>query len=225
MIEQILIAMFLGLIAGTITGLVPGLHINLIALLLFSSSAFFLKFIDPIIIAVFIVSMAITHTFLDFIPSIFLGAPDEDTALSVLPGHRLLLKGEGYGAVRLTVVGSFFGLLIALALAPLFLITLPYFYPWLVKGIAFLLIAIVLFLILREERQKRFLAFFIFLFAGILGYVTLNFPLIKQPLFPLFTGLFGASLLTISIIQNVKLPPQKIKALRIKRKNIFQALG
>ncbi|UZE93748.1 MAG: tripartite tricarboxylate transporter permease [Candidatus Pacearchaeota archaeon] len=225
MIEYILIAIFLGLVAGTLTGLIPGIHINLLALLLFSSSAFFLQFTDPSILVVFIISMAVTHTFLDFLPSIFLGAPDEDTALSVLPGHRLLLKGKGYGAVKLTVVGSFFGLLIALALAPFFIVTLPYFYPFLIKIIVFLLIAIVIFLIFKEEKSKRIPALFLFLLAGILGYATLNFPLIKQPLFPLFTGLFGASLLAISIVKNVKLPEQKIKPIKIKRKNILQALG
>jgi len=225
MIGYILIAIFLGLIAGIFTGLIPGIHINLLALLLFSSSAFFLQFTDPSILVIFIVSMAVTHTFLDFIPSIFLGAPDEDTALSVLPGHRFLLKGNGYGAVRLTVIGSFFGLLIALALAPFFIIVLPYFYPFLIKIIAFLLIAIIIFLILKEEKSKRILALFLFLLAGILGYATINFPLIKQPLFPLFTGLFGASLLTVSIIKNVKIPKQKIKSIKIKRKNILQALS
>ena len=203
MIEYILVAIILGLIAGTITGLVPGIHINLIALILFSSSAFFLQFTTPLILVVFIISMAITHTFLDFIPSIFLGAPDEDTALSILPGHAFLLKGKAYGAVRLTIIGSFFGLLVVLALAPLFIVTLPHFYPYLIKTIAFLLIIIIIFLILREEKPKRILALFIFLLSGILGYASLNFALIKQPLFPLFTGLFGASLLSISIIKNI----------------------
>ena len=33
-------------------------------------------------------------TFIDFIPSIFLGCPDTDTELSILPGHELLKKGE-----------------------------------------------------------------------------------------------------------------------------------
>ena len=225
MIEYILVAIILGLIAGTITGLVPGIHINLIALILFSSSAFFLQFTTPLILVVFIISMAITHTFLDFIPSIFLGAPDEDTALSILPGHAFLLKGKAYGAVRLTIIGSFFGLLVVLALAPLFIVTLPHFYPYLIKTIAFLLIIIIIFLILREEKPKRILALFIFLLSGILGYASLNFALIKQPLFPLFTGLFGASLLSISIIKNVEIPKQKIKAIKIKKKEIIQALG
>jgi putative membrane protein len=47
------------------------------------------------------------HTFLDFIPSTFLGAPEAETALSVLPAHGMLLEGNGYRAVFLSAVGSF----------------------------------------------------------------------------------------------------------------------
>jgi len=39
-------------------------------------------------------------------PSIFLGAPEADTALAVLPGHALLMEGRGEEAVRLSAIGS-----------------------------------------------------------------------------------------------------------------------
>lgn len=223
MIEQIFIALFLGIIAGTLTGIFPGIHINLVATLLFITSAFFLQFTSPIVLAVFIISMAIMHTFADFVPSIFLGAPNEDTALSVLPGHRLLLGGNGYGAVKLTTIGCFFGVLIALAISPFFIIIMPYIYPFLTKIMAFLLIAIVLILILKEE--KKMWAIIIFLISGILGVATLNFMVIKQPLFPLFSGLFGTSLLAISFFQNVKIPRQKIKDIKVEKKKITGILG
>ena len=35
--------------------------------------------------------MAITHTFVDFIPSVFLGCPDTDTELSI--GHKIPIIG------------------------------------------------------------------------------------------------------------------------------------
>jgi len=92
MILEILIALLLGVCAGTISGLTPGIHVNLISLILISLSSYFLGFTSPIVLGVFIISMAVTHTFLDSIPSIFLGAPDADMALGVLPGHKLLLK-------------------------------------------------------------------------------------------------------------------------------------
>ena len=101
-----------------------GIHINLVALLLFISSGFLLQFTTAEVLVVFIISMAITHIFLDFIPSIFLGAPEESTALSVLPGHSMLLEGKGYEAVRLTTFGSYAGLIIMIIITPPF-----YFIP------------------------------------------------------------------------------------------------
>jgi len=223
MIEQIFIALFLGIVAGTLTGIFPGIHINLVATLLFITSAFFLQFTSPIVLAVFIISMAIMHTFADFVPSIFLGAPNEDTALSVLPGHRLLLEGNGYGAIKLTTIGCFFGVLIALAISPFFIVVMPYIYPFLAKIMAFILIAIVMILILKEE--KKMWAIIIFLISGILGVSTLNLMVIKQPLFPLFSGLFGTSLLLISFFQNVKIPMQRIKDIKIGKKKTIGILG
>jgi len=223
MLEQIFIALLLGIIVGTLTGIFPGIHINLVATLLFITSAFFLQFTSPIVLAVFIISMAIMHTFTDFVPSIFLGAPNEDTALSVLPGHRLLLEGNGYAAVKLTTVGCFFGVLIALAISPFFIAVMPFIYPWLVKIMAFLLIAIVLILIIREE--KKMWAIIIFIISGVLGLATLNFMAIKQPLFPLFSGLFGTSLLAMSFLQNVKIPKQKIRDIKVEKKEMTKILG
>jgi len=223
MLEYIFIAILLGIIAGTFTGIFPGVHINLVALMLFLFSPFFLKFASPLIIAIFIISMSIAHTFVDFIPSIFLGAPNEDTALSTLPGHRLLLKGLGYSAVKLTTTGAFFGLLIAIALTPFFIVTVPLFYKILVKIMSLILIAIAVFLIMRED--KKIFALFIFLFSGILGIAVLNLKIIKQPLFPLFSGLFGTSLLIISFLQNVKLPKQKITGENIGKKELVNVLG
>lgn len=223
MIEQIFIAILLGVTAGTFTGIIPGLHINFIALILFLFSSLLLKFTEPLVVAVFIISMSTAHTFVDFIPSIFLGAPNEDTALSVLPGHKLLLNGFGYSAVKLTTLGCFFGALTALALTPFFIIIVPLFYNFIAKIMAFLLIFIVFLLIIKEK--KKFLALLIFLFSGILGIAVLNFKLIKQPLFPLFSGLFGVSLLLISFFQNVKIPEQKIKSLKLDKKEFAKTLS
>jgi putative membrane protein len=219
---QLIIVSLLGLIIGTFTGLIPGIHINLIAILVFASSAFFLQYVSPIILAAFIVAMSITHTFLDFIPSIFLGAPDEDTALSVLPGHKLLLKGYGYGAMKLTLFGSFYGLILALIIAPILIISIPEIYPIISKYIAFILIIASLFLIIREK--YKIWAIIIFFLAGILGIASLNLMVIKQPLLPLFSGLFGTSLLSISFLKNVKIPKQKIEKIKVKKKNTIIAL-
>jgi len=211
MLLQLIIALLIGLIAGTFTGLIPGIHINLIAVFLLSLSTALLKITEPITLVIFITSMTITHTFIDYIPSIFLGAPDEDSILSVLPGHRFLLKGRAYHAVILTLYGSLTALLIILIFIPIFLYLLPIIYPYIKKIMWIILILVSMFLI-TSEKDKKIWALIIFLIAGFLGIATLNFP-IQQPLLPLLTGLFGASNLFISINQNTKIPFQKITKL------------
>ena len=130
MFLEVLIAALLGIIAGIFTGLIPGVHINLVSLLVVSLSVYLLDIFSLPSLGVFIISMAITHTFLDVLPAIFLGAPDADTALGVLPGHKLLLQGMGYEAIKLTVIGSLFSLILALFLFPLFIpLRINYFLP------------------------------------------------------------------------------------------------
>src|SRR3989338_7903949 len=122
---ELLIAILIGCFFGIITGLTPGVHVNLVAVLLVSLSGYFLGFTSPIVLCTFIVALAVTHTFLDAIPSIFLGAPDADMALNVLPGHRMLLQGMGYEAVKLTVVGSLMALIFTVILIPFALPFVP----------------------------------------------------------------------------------------------------
>jgi len=213
MIAELFLALLLGVLAGIITGITPGLHINLVAVVLLSSSAFLLRFFPPVVLAAFIIAMSITHTFTDFIASIYLGAPDDDTALSVLPGHVLLLQGKGYEAVKLTVVGSLLCLLGTIALVPFLIIAVPFIFETLRPYIGYLLIAIAAFMILHEKtRNGKFWALIVFLLSGTLGLLTFSLPQVKDPLFPLFSGLFGISMLLLSLSQSVEIPPQRITA-------------
>ena len=208
---QGIIATLLGVGAGIITGLAPGIHINLVSLILVSVSGYLLGFIEPLTIGIFIVAMGVTHTFLDAIPSIFLGAPEAETALNVLPGHVLLMKGRGYEAVKLTVIGSLVALLMTVAIIPF---TIPFIGPFfdvLQPYMGIILILIVVFMLLKEHgTDKKLWSLFIFLMAGILGLITLNVPNLKQPLFPLLSGFFGVSTFMTSLNDKVVIPEQKI---------------
>ena len=213
-IIYLIIALILGILAGIITGLIPGIHINLIAIILLGFSAVLLSITSPLILIIFITSMAITHTFVDFIPSIFLGAPDEDSALSVLPGHQLLLKGRAYFATIFTLYGSLSALIIIILFLPIFIYLLPIIYPYILRIMPIILILASGYLIFTEKKpSKKLWALIIFLLAGFLGIATLNLNL-KEPLLPLLTGLFGASNLVISIKNKIKIPKQKILKLR-----------
>ncbi|MBI2140466.1 tripartite tricarboxylate transporter permease [Candidatus Woesearchaeota archaeon] len=213
MVLSLFLAIILGCIAGTISGLIPGLHINLVAAFLLSSSQTLTKFISMGELSAFIIAMGITHTFLDALPSIFLGAPDADMAMGVLPGHKMLLEGKGYQAVRLTIVGSLLGLLGTLLFIFMALPLIPLVYPFIESHLSSILIVVVLFLLLKEKTlRKKLWAFFVFLFSGLLGILTFAIPNVNQPLFPLLSGIFGISTLVLALKENTSLPKQDFAA-------------
>jgi len=221
----IIIALLLGVGSGIFTGLIPGIHVNLIAVLVLSLSAFLLKIADPLVIAVYIISLAITHTFLDSIPSIYLGAPDEAQALNVLPGHRLLNRGEGHNAIVYTLIGSFGALILSFILFPVFLISMEKLYPIVKDIMGYILIIIMAYMIIKDH-GKWLKSLVLFLLAGILGLTVFSIPQLKQPLFPLLSGLFGFSILVVSLMQKSKIPKQNHQApLTISKKNIAKSVS
>lgn len=220
----IMLAIASGILAGIITGLTPGVHVNLISATLVSFSPTLLPLAGFLPLACFIVAMATTHTFLDALPSVFLGAPEAATALGVLPGHRYLLKGWGLMAVKLTVIGSLGALLLASILFPLLLPLVAWGYPFIQRIIGWLLLTIALFMVLRDN--KKAWAVFIFLLSGLLGFVVLNTPTLRNPLFPLLSGLFGTATLLVSLNESSALPPQQdLPYTEIDGKKTLQAWG
>ncbi|MBI2105561.1 tripartite tricarboxylate transporter permease [Candidatus Woesearchaeota archaeon] len=220
---EIIIAVLVGILGGIFSGLTPGIHTNLLATLLLSLSPFLLLYASPIILSVLIVSMAITHTFLNVLPAVYLGAPDsEGNSLAVLPGHRMLLQGKGYEAVALTLLGSFLAIIMGIILTPLLLKFLPALYSSIKNYIGYFLLLASIYLVMRE--RKKFWSFFIFMLAGIFGMSVLNLNM-KEPLFPLLSSLFGVAGLLISLKDNVKIPKQKITKIKIEKREVAKAIG
>ena len=212
MFLHIVLALSLGCLIGTITGIVPGIHINLVSVLLLSLSPILLNYTNPLVLCVFIISMAITHTFLDTIPSIFLGAPDSVDALNVLPGHRMLLAGKGYEAVKITITGSFLCLVLGIFITPLLILAAPKIFSILKPYIGYILILVILFMIIKEKSfENKLWSSIVFLISGIFGVVVFSLPNLEQPLFPMLSGLFGISTLLLSLSENTTIPKQEIK--------------
>jgi len=208
MFLEILIAIIIGLILGTFTGLIPGVHINLVAAIILSLSVFLLQFFSPISLAAAIMAMAIMHVFVDFIPSIFLGAPSDATALAVLPGHQLLIEGRGYEAVILSAIGGFFGVVTIISLLPVLLFFVTKIFAVLRPHIGIILLGILIYNIFREKGIKRWWSFVVISMAGALGFITLNIPNMREPLLPLLASLFGVSMLIVSGLENTAVPIQ-----------------
>lgn len=91
---EILLGVCLGVILGTISGIIPGVHANTLAGALLGLQVVLLTLLGPLALAGTMFAALITHTFVDAIPSTFLGVPDADTSLSVLPAHALCLGGR-----------------------------------------------------------------------------------------------------------------------------------
>ena len=227
MLVEILIAIILGCLMGLITGLTPGLHINLVSLILLGISPILLVYTSILAVASFIIAMSITHTFTDFISATYLGAPSDDTAMAVLPAHRLLLQGMGHEAIRLATIGSLVCLIVTVALTPILIFIVPIIFNSLKNYVGWLLLALVIFMILREQNSnKKFWAFGIVILSGVLGIIVLNMPNLKDPLLPMLSGLFGVSVLLLSLAQKVKLPPQKVtEHVKVGMKDKIKSIG
>ncbi len=208
MFLEILLFFALGIALGVLAGLVPGLHPNtmLVALLSFS---FLLEGNPAYCTLALIVSLAVSNTIVNFIPSIFVGAPDPDTCLSVLPGHRLLAKGEGYNALFLTVVGGVSVMIFTVLALPFLLWFIPSVYGVLHSYIHWLLLLVFLTLLLRERGNKKLHALFFFLVSGAAGFMLMSALPSQEVLFPSLTGLFGLSIIITGMTHSVSLPKQK----------------
>lgn len=197
----LILVVFLGIIAGIFTGLIPGVHINLVAMFLLVNISFFYIFFDNFYLIIFIIVMGVVHSFVDFIPSVLFSVPDPDTALSILPTHRLVIEGKAYQAIFLSSIGSLFGMFFAIIITPIFFIFLNNFYSFLNKYIWILLLFTIVFLVyLENNNSKRFWAIIIILFSSSLGLLVLNSDILFSPLLVIFTGLFGISSIYFSLI-------------------------
>ena len=223
MILEIILALLLGCTIGTFTGITPGIHINTVTAILLANLGIFSQ-VSSLSLVSFVVSLAITHTILDFIPSILTGATDEESFLSVLPGHEMLKQGKGKEAILMIIIGSLTAIPLIILITPLFVSLVPKIFDSIKTIIPFILIFVSLYTVMRE--QKVWTALIVFLSTGLLGCATLSSP-VKEPLLPLLAGLFGGSGLIISLSQKIKIPKQKklnISNIKLPKKEYFKAV-
>ena len=226
----VIIPLFIGVILGTISGLIPGIHSNTAAGLILSAGTGIFAIYGDTGLAVCMVAVLIVHTFLDIVPGTFFGVPDADTALSVLPAHRLCLLGHGEEAVRLSAIGSAYGTVFGLAILSVFLLVLPAVQDMIDWWSGIILIVVAGVLIVWSESPEW--SFAVFCLSGILGVFAFEYSWLCVPLtdlispssasvlMPLLTGLFGISVLIFS--KKGSMPPQTFDGLHVERRNILK---
>ncbi len=199
---EVFAAFFLGLLIGIVAGLIPGLHVNNTIPIVLGLSFLF----DPMSAAVILISAAVAQVFIGFIPSILLGAPEEGTALSTLPGHRLMLQGRAYEAIKLTVIGGLGAMLLSIFLLILIEPYIKIVYTSIRPHLGYILSIVAAYMVFSEKsKERKFYGAVVLLLSGLLGIISLN-GLGNLMLFPMLTGLFGISLLVNSIRSETKIP-------------------
>ena len=219
MLVEILLFLFLGFCAGAAFGILPGIHPNMIVLLVP-----FMGFLGiPLLpLLAFVVSMSVSNAIMSFVPSILLGAPEPGNEMSVLPGHKMLLSGHGYDAVKLSVIGALGAGVFTVILMPALFLSVPPLYGLIRPFIHFLLMGFSLIIVMTENTlKKRALAVFVFLFSGAVGLASLNLPMDNiLLLFPILSGFFGISTLVLQINKKSSIPKQSKKEIYVSQKTL-----
>jgi len=188
-----------GIGLGTISGLTPGIHANTFALLLAAVAPAVPG--PPRFVGAAMLAAGVVHTFLDVVPALALGVPDPSMAPSALPGHRLMLRGRGREALRLSALGSGLAVCFAIPLALPITWLMERAYPTISANLSLVLTAVIVLLVTTEPTPRSRLGAAVAVAgSGALGVLVLD----VQPgglvdvggmLMPIFTGLFGAPIL------------------------------
>jgi putative membrane protein len=206
-VEYVLLAVCAGIVTGialgTFSGLVPGIHANTMAGILLAVQGILAWLFGVTGVAVSLFCALITHTFLDCVPSTVLGVPDADTALSVLPAHRLSMEGRAEEAIRLSALGSALSVPLVLPVFAIFFLFLPSIQPVLDWWVGIILLGVAGILVIHAESPGWSLV--VFFASGLLGLFTFRYDYLSwhpfgssSLLMPLLTGLFGIAVLAVS---------------------------
>lgn len=219
----LLLASLAGGLLGCASGMLPGLHSNNVASAIGASPGPLLAMATlgtvgstsdgwALVAASAVMACAVAHTVASIVPSVFLAVPEGDTALSVLPGHRMVRAGRGAEALRISVVSSIASLALAVGLVlPVHALMGPPFhlYPRLSGWIGPLLLGVSALMVLEETRRDRRPggmggwpagagALLVFSGAGALGHLAL---FEADLVVPLFVGLFGVPAIVLALLE------------------------
>ncbi|MDZ7747336.1 MAG: tripartite tricarboxylate transporter permease [Halobacteriales archaeon] len=210
-----------GICLGTVSGLVPGLHANTMALVLAGIAPSLPG--PPRYVVCAMLAAGVVHTFLDVVPTLALGVPDPAMAVGALPGHRLVIQGRGHETLRLSALGSGLAVVFAVPLAVPVTRVMVSAYPLVEQHLGVLLLGTAALLVVTESSGRAALAGVgCFCAATALGAATLDIdpqaPLASGSiLMPLFTGLFGAPVL-VDALSGDGVPEQGDATLAVSRR-------
>lgn len=200
------LATVLGILAGVITGLIPGIHPNTV---IFTSLPLYLESnIGLPVYLAFLTGISISHTFHDFLPAIFLSAPDADAALAAVSAPEMLANGRGLEAFRYTVYGGLVSIFAAAAATVPLFYTLDRIYSAINPFMEYILLFFLFYIIFESDRVLDSAA--VAVFSGALGIISFQSPVNQQfVLVPVFSGLFAVPAVASMLQIEFEIPEQR----------------
>lgn len=188
-----------GIMLGTASGLIPGLHVNTIAVVMATLAPHVPA--PPHLIGASMVAAGVAHSFLDVVPTLAIGVPDAAMAVSALPGHRLVMGGRGPEALRISALGSATAVLAAAIFGVPVTLLMRTLAGAIDTGLPLVIATIAVVLVATEHGLRAKLGGTVALLSsGALGLVLLDAPAHGMvpggdALLPLLSGLFGIPVL------------------------------
>ena len=221
MIEYIPLIL-IGVLLGTLTGILPGLHPNTVVFI--SLPAYLATSIDIYLYMSILAGLSVSHSFHDFLPSIILGAPEAESALSALPGAEMTMNGEAKKAFKYSVFGGIFSLITLIAVFPLVYFLATNYYSRIEPLLPLLLVFFLGFIAASAHDLKKSVT--IIILSGALGVISFEMPVNSQyVLVSIFSGLFAVPAIINNLKQDLELPEQRESTISLKKSSSGGIIG
>jgi len=187
MTNILFLTFIIGITFGILAGILPGIHTNTLQSIVL---ALHLP-IESEHIAILLASMAFSRLAFEAVPAILLFVPDEETVVSMLPGHRLAHEGKAGMALNIYAFSTVASAAFASLLLPISLACFPLIYSALHPFTSLALALACIAMVFSEPGfLDRFFALVCILVSGALGWASFNSGL-NDPFLPAFTGMFA----------------------------------
>jgi putative membrane protein len=229
---MILMYTILGTTIGALLSMVPALHVyNVCGILLivwYSAPGL----IPYVALPAFFMSLLVSFSIINTIPSMIFGAPDESAVFMVLPGQKYMLQGRGFEASILTGVGSLMGIVMLAILTPFLFYPMRYIKNIVGQNLQWVMLLFITYMLMSEwprggglgktvwQKFKWAWANLVaglatFILAAIVGIIIMNKTMVPlnmsfQGIMPVFVGFFAVAGIIQNLISRQKVPPQHV---------------
>lgn len=201
MLYILVIGIVLSALIGIISGLIPGLHINNTIYLISN-----INVASEIKAIIFIIS-SIIFSFLSILPSTILSIPNSENYTAVLPSQKLTLNGKAYYAIHLYLTGVINAIIFGIPILIILFLLIDYINSTIQILTPIILIIGIIILLFNIKNNYGLI---IILFSSAIGYFSLSFANITNPLLVIISGLFGMSNILYLLQNKIIIPKQNL---------------